>query len=315
MWCVRISESVDDLRYENDWHLIFCELVLQRLDFLAAVFYVIAMYIELLFRGSAMPLLEIAAGKIHYEVWQDPTATGWVTLLGGHTRTTSDFKIFAEKIRRKHFNVLAIDFRGFGQTQMPSPFTLADLACDVVAVWQALAVDKSHVLGISMGGMVAQELCREHLDRLASLTLVSTMPDIRFFSVSDQEWPKSLDLIQEKLRYYFAPQFYAQNKLLLEAMAKGIERTIRDGDFLVQAKAQRLAIQDFIALTPSPSYQALPCLVIHGEEDLIASKDAASAFVDIFPEAEIHLLPKVGHLILAEDNASLLRLFSNFLAS
>jgi pimeloyl-ACP methyl ester carboxylesterase len=75
----------------------------------------------------------------------------------------------------RHFQIVAPDLRGHGlSTGGDQPFTLDDLAADVVALWDALGVAASHVVGLSMGGMVAQALALGAPDRVRSLVLVDT---------------------------------------------------------------------------------------------------------------------------------------------
>jgi pimeloyl-ACP methyl ester carboxylesterase len=73
------------------------------------------------------------------------------------------------------FELILFDNRGIGRsTRVDDPFTLGDLAEDAAAVLDALAIDRAHVMGISMGGMVAQELVLSHPERVAALVLGCT---------------------------------------------------------------------------------------------------------------------------------------------
>jgi 3-oxoadipate enol-lactonase len=78
---------------------------------------------------------------------------------------------------RPHFDCVVFDNRGIGDSDIvEAPFTIADLAADALAVMDAAGLETAHVLGISMGGMTAQELALAHPDRLRSLTLGCTYP-------------------------------------------------------------------------------------------------------------------------------------------
>ncbi len=68
------------------------------------------------------------------------------------------------------FELIAYDHRGVGESsRMEEPFTIAQLAADAAGLLAALQVDSAHVLGISMGGMVAQELALAHPERIRTL--------------------------------------------------------------------------------------------------------------------------------------------------
>ena len=63
--------------------------------------------------------------------------------------------------------------------RVKSPYTLADMAADSVGVLDALGIDKAHVCGASMGGMIAQRLAARHPERVKSLTLMMTSSGAR----------------------------------------------------------------------------------------------------------------------------------------
>ena len=77
---------------------------------------------------------------------------------------------------RSEFQVLRLDFRGHGESAVaPPPYTIVDLANDAQELLQALATDAVHVIGLSLGGMVAQELALQHPADVRSLILTNTL--------------------------------------------------------------------------------------------------------------------------------------------
>jgi 3-oxoadipate enol-lactonase len=73
------------------------------------------------------------------------------------------------------FDCIVFDNRGMGRSgEAEMPFTIADLAGDALGVLDALEIERAHVVGISMGGMIAQELVLAHPDRIRTLTLGAT---------------------------------------------------------------------------------------------------------------------------------------------
>lgn len=74
-----------------------------------------------------------------------------------------------------HHRVIAFDNRGAGQTDQPDhPYTTRQMAADTVGLMDALGVERAHVLGVSMGGMISQEIALNHPDRVQTLQLHCT---------------------------------------------------------------------------------------------------------------------------------------------
>lgn len=88
---------------------------------------------------------------------------------------------FVDALLARGFRVVRVDHRGTGLSQRDfgeAPFTLRDMAGDAIAVLDALGIARAHLVGISMGGMIAQELAIAHPDRAASLVSINSTGDI-----------------------------------------------------------------------------------------------------------------------------------------
>ena len=108
-------------------------------------------------------------GTIH---WRRP----WLALVQGMGLDRLGWEPVLRKLQR-HFRLVLIDNRASGRSDRPArPFTVADMAADVVAVLDAAGVRRAHVLGASLGGMVAQELAVAYPERVDGLVLACTTP-------------------------------------------------------------------------------------------------------------------------------------------
>ena len=91
--------------------------------------------------------------------------------LGG----TRQSWVFQKRTFSKHFKVITFDSRGIGKSDKPSePFTIKTIVDDTIGLMDHLSIDKAHVLGVSHGGRVAQEVAINYPDRVIKLVLAST---------------------------------------------------------------------------------------------------------------------------------------------
>jgi pimeloyl-ACP methyl ester carboxylesterase len=119
-----------------------------------------------------MPRVEAGDSELHYE----RTGSGEPMLLiqgmsATHRAWGRDFLVPLEQ----SFECFVFDNRGMGLSGPAlMPFTTADMANDVAALLDALEIERAHVLGISMGGMIAQELALAYPERIRTLSLGAT---------------------------------------------------------------------------------------------------------------------------------------------
>jgi 3-oxoadipate enol-lactonase len=204
--------------------------------------------------------------------------------------------------------VITLDNRGSGFSRMvPTPFTVSDMAADVVAVLDDAGVETAVVMGLSMGGMIAQELALSAPERVDGLALVATRPPIPRFHT-----PPTSSLIAlgrpllpgETLRGYFrrlwsaaaAPGFAsAHPEVIEELIAQSLDRPTPRGMLMHQLRAM-----SGWAHAERLSQLSLPVTVIHGEQDTFSPPTNAAELHQLIPGATLHLLPGVGHLIPQE---------------
>ncbi len=97
-------------------------------------------------------------------------------LIMGLGREGGDW-VLQRRVFQKYFRVITFDSRGAGKSDKPGePYTIKSMADDTVALMDYLKIGKAHVLGVSMGGMIAQEMAINYPERVGKLVLVSTTP-------------------------------------------------------------------------------------------------------------------------------------------
>ncbi len=119
-----------------------------------------------------MPMVQANGIEIHYQLGGDGQRLLFISGTGGDLRNRPN--VFDGPLASA-FEVLAYDQRGLGQTEKPATdYTMADYADDAGALLDALGWERVPVVGVSFGGMVAQELVLRHPDRVSRLVLACT---------------------------------------------------------------------------------------------------------------------------------------------
>jgi len=236
--------------------------------------------------------------RILYQVLGVPRGP-FITLINGYTRAWTDFRSMAKRWNEAGFAVLAFDNRGAGQSTVTGPFTLGDMAGDVIRLWDHVGIPASTVLGISMGGVIAQRLTAEHAARVERLVLVSTCLDHAHMKSTVNQWASTVPDVIEQLRVYFAPEFFEKNRPLVEAMAKNICQNASNPRFNEQALLQRQALNGFDHTALMKSLK-VPTAILHGELDRVIAAQAAEELHQAIAGSELLRFPGKGHLLLAE---------------
>jgi 3-oxoadipate enol-lactonase len=215
------------------------------------------------------------------------------------------------------FSVLLFDNRGIGESDAPpGPYTAGELARDALGVLDAAGVERAHVLGTSLGGMVAQELALAASERVGKLVLVCTTPGGPTAAPIPQ---RTVQLLAEgpKLPPEVALRRYVEN-----ALGPGADDAIVD-----TIMAHRLATAQ-----PLPAWQAqaaagmtfdaadrigaidAPTLVLHGTDDVVVDPANAPLLAALIPGARLELFPGTGHLFFWEQPERFVQVVKEFLA-
>jgi pimeloyl-ACP methyl ester carboxylesterase len=203
----------------------------------------------------------------------------------------------------RHFRTILFDNRCAGQSGVPlAPFRLARMAQDAVAVMDEAGVRQAHVMGISMGGMIAQELTLQRPERVTKLILGCThaggpravMADARVLGALASPFMSPA----EKLRA-MVPVIYHSGT--------PVDRIAADLQLIAaNAPTWRGYMQQLTAIVLWSSWGRLPqirvpTLVIHGDSDRLIPPDNARILADRIPGARLVILPHAGHMFPADQ--------------
>lgn len=207
---------------------------------------------------------------------------------------------------RQDFETIVYDHRGIGKSsRMEEPFTIVQLAGDAAGLLDALELDTVHVLGISMGGMVAQELALAQPERVRTLTLGCTYCGGEGSSLTSPEVAQRLAegrmsgdrerAIRATWEANVSPGFAADADAYAAFHARALERRVALP--VIVAQLQAIAAHDTYARLPG---LALPTLVVHGTEDQIIPVNNGRLIAGRIPGARLEIFDGVGHLFFLE---------------
>jgi 3-oxoadipate enol-lactonase len=211
------------------------------------------------------------------------------------------------------FDVVTFNHRGMGDsTDVPGQFTIADLAGDSVALLDVLDWSDAHVIGISLGGMIAQELALLHPERVRTLVLgctyaggagaITTAPGpVRMIQAMNTG---DIDVaVRTAYDVNLSPAF-RQDESQFEPFTKA-SLSVRVPVPTVLRQAQAAYVHDTSARLPD---LAVPTLVAHGTVDEMIDAANASYIADLIPKARLEILDGLGHLFWWEQPDTVARL-------
>ena len=253
-------------------------------------------------RGDQTPRsvwVPTADARIHCEIHGDaPPGTPIVMIhgLGGNVRSWGGIPAALARTRR----VAVVDLRGCGRSERgAAPITLPTLADDVAAVIAHLGAGRCHLIGHSLGGVVAQDLLVRHGRSCGAAVLVSTSSKVG--AQAAEGWRRLADVVEQRgvvgeggSARAFSDAFAAQHPELVEEQG----RISASADAKVYAAQARAASSyDYSeALTSVEN----PVLVMQGLADRMTSPGGSVLLSRAIPNSELELIEGVGHNLHVE---------------
>lgn len=207
------------------------------------------------------------------------------------------------KLLSRRFKVLRYDTRGHGASSAPpGPYTLEQLADDAKALFDALGIQRTHWLGLSMGGMIGQTFALKYPGFFQSMVLADTTS--RRPLNAEQMWgdrvrtarEKGMDgVVESTLERWFTEPYRQTRKDVTDRIGDAIRATPVEGFAGCCAAIAKVDVLDRLKEIRCPT------LVIVGEQDHGTPPEAAKAIQANLPGSELVIIPSAAHLSNVEQ--------------
>lgn len=251
---------------------------------------------------AALSASGIAASDGHWLSWRAYGQGDPVLMIMGFMGSSRAWFRLLPHVARAH-RAIVFDNRGTGDSDRPAGlWAMENLAADALAVLDAAGEESAHVVGVSMGGMVAQHLALDHPERVRTLSLLCTHPGGR-----RPEQPPWRMLASIALRPLLGPggTFRVVAPLLYSERTR-VERPDRlDADLRVRAEdvtPAATAVGQGAAIARHDTRERLaelrmPVLVVHGEDDRLVPLREGLELARLIPHARLVTVANAGHLL------------------
>jgi 3-oxoadipate enol-lactonase len=244
-----------------------------------------------------MPIVHNGEVRIHYDVRGDGPPLVMLYGLGGHSRDWWDE--FPALLSRR-FRLYMVDNRGTGESDKPrEPWSMVDMAGDLLAVVDHAGLDRFHLLGCSLGSIIARQFVMTHGgDRILSLSLLCPPNGIPA-TPEDQraaiEWDPALPPIESARKSWRIihpePWVTENDGLLVSKLTESLKDATPARTFRIQLQA---AVEAGEVNSAVNSYD-WPVLILHGDGDRLVPPANAATLSTAIPRARLELLPGCSH--------------------
>ncbi|WP_027087473.1 alpha/beta fold hydrolase [Cohnella panacarvi] len=211
--------------------------------------------------------------------------------------------------------LILLDNRGTGRSEVPpESYGISDMAQDVVGLMDALGISQAHILGQSMGGMIAQEIAIEYPERVAKLILASTTcgvtrvrPSLRMLKWMFRK--PSVFSPRDTLNMLYSKTY------MREYADKIAEAAERMGSFPPSARTMAVhkeASRKFDSLARLGRIVS-PTLIIHGHRDWVFRPPHAVLLARYIPDSKLLMYANAGHGVLSQEHRKVMEEIRRFI--
>ena len=234
--------------------------------------------------------------RINYRV--DGSRGPWVTFVTGIANDTTMWDAQVGALERD-FRVLRYDLRGQGESEAtPPPYTLSLLVSDLLRLWAELKVEKSHLIGLGLGGAIAQAVAIEDGARLISVMpcccRAQMVPDfaVMWHALIEKVRANGVQgIVEQTAQRWFSDEFKAANPHVIDNVRKMIARTSEDGYIGCASAFLGLALENRLHRISVPTHY------VSGADDRLGGPPALmERLAKQVPGARHSSVPKAAHI-------------------
>lgn len=214
------------------------------------------------------------------------------------------------------YRVVAPDYRGHGLSDVPvGPYDVDDFVGDVVRLLDELTIPAAHIVGFSLGALIAQATALAHPERVLSLVLLNSIasrtPEEEARALDRLEFIRATHPIESSIASaarWFTPAFLNEHP---ERVARETELVARVDHPGYAASYEVLATTD---LGEAPAAIRVPTLIVTGECDQGSTPAMSAHLASLIPNARLEIRPGLKHYLHVEDAPTIATLIAGFLA-
>lgn len=250
-----------------------------------------------------MPFCVDGERKLYYEISGAGKPLLFISGLSGGSWSWYRQRPFFEKF----YQVITFDNRGAGKSFMPpGPYTMEQMAEDAKAILDHLNIEKAFVVGISMGGMIAQQLAAMYPNRVSAMVLGCThcgksrriaADRTVLDKLASQEGLTPEEIVEKNIPLLFGEKCRNEHPEIIDEYRKNtLSAPIQPFEAF---QAQLAAINKFDAC-PLLHHIQCPVLIITGKDDILVPPQNSNILAELIPQAQLVELEGTGHLIHLE---------------
>jgi len=269
--------------------------------------------------SSSAPGRHVASGsvQIHY---QDTGEGPPILVLNGWSASGLIWPDEWVDDLASDYRLLRVCNRGTGFSErVDQPFTMSDMVADAIAVLDAEGIARAHVFGLSMGGMITQQIALEHPERVDRIVLAATAPPPPDMVVADPSVFAKLfspppgattphEIVGAVWSNIVGPGFETRGADILNRL---VDNAVQQPTPL---EVIMLQMQAITTRSGNPGDITAPALVLHGDADPLLPVANGRRLAELIPENTYVELPGVGHLVPWEEPARTAFAMREFLA-